>query len=667
MTNLKKLIKKGFTLVELVVVIAVIAILAGVSVVTYIGVTNNAKKSNDNTTLAQVNKTLVLREAKEDKKPSTMSEALSILDEDLGVSNVTKLLTATYGKHEFVYDLPENRFVLLEGNTITESFEGYTKTTTDGEEYNFWKFSSSIDPTDKYSHYCVDGYVADIASCSGVDTGNNLIENITYTNSEAAKKVVFNTNGGVFTVNAKVGSDANTSDKVTHFGTLDKLTINSNAEYSYHENGKVTFAVIKEGKVIAEGDSVIEVAFVENESAYAQEQDNGVINIAYASSESHENNNNTDTSKKELVYPDDIVGTKTGDEAVQAIEDHASNIVARIGKVGYEDLQVAFNSSLNNETIDLCKSFKINHGFLFNKDQTTSFDLNGYTLTVTGSNGNDGGRAIKITNGTLNISNGVIDGRSYNSDGSLHDNPSSVGPWSNTRTGGCVRLSGGDASITDVNMFNNDGWGNAVKVESDNHLTMTNCSISSVYGACMEVGVGTADVYGCTFKQVGLADKAFMSSCINACSFGTINLYNTQATMDLPEDVNTASGTYVLFVYNSGGIINVHGGQYKTSAQYVVEVDGARLCDYCYENASDATYKSYANKSDADIIAMGTEESTELISDYNAYKDAHNGKTSIVNVYSGNFVGKIKLANATVADFAVYGGTFNVDVSMFRK
>ena len=41
----KRSIKKGFTLVELVVVIAVIAILAGVSVGAYFGITNSARDS----------------------------------------------------------------------------------------------------------------------------------------------------------------------------------------------------------------------------------------------------------------------------------------------------------------------------------------------------------------------------------------------------------------------------------------------------------------------------------------------------------------------------------------------------------------------------------------------------------------------------------------------
>ena len=43
--KISKKLKKAFTLVELVIVIAIIAILTSVSVVTYFGVTNSAKKS----------------------------------------------------------------------------------------------------------------------------------------------------------------------------------------------------------------------------------------------------------------------------------------------------------------------------------------------------------------------------------------------------------------------------------------------------------------------------------------------------------------------------------------------------------------------------------------------------------------------------------------------
>ncbi len=53
--KVKNKLKKAFTLIELVVVIAVIAILAGVSVAAYFGVTESAKKSNLETKEEQIN------------------------------------------------------------------------------------------------------------------------------------------------------------------------------------------------------------------------------------------------------------------------------------------------------------------------------------------------------------------------------------------------------------------------------------------------------------------------------------------------------------------------------------------------------------------------------------------------------------------------------------
>ena len=60
--KLFKNLKKGFTLIELVVVIAVIAILSAVSVVSYVAITNKAKQSSDEQAVSQMNTILTANE-----------------------------------------------------------------------------------------------------------------------------------------------------------------------------------------------------------------------------------------------------------------------------------------------------------------------------------------------------------------------------------------------------------------------------------------------------------------------------------------------------------------------------------------------------------------------------------------------------------------------------
>ena len=79
--KINKRLRKAFTLVELVVVIAIIAILSTVSVVTYFGITNSAKKSVDDTLIAELNKCLQLDETI-NGKPNTPSEALEVVEEN---------------------------------------------------------------------------------------------------------------------------------------------------------------------------------------------------------------------------------------------------------------------------------------------------------------------------------------------------------------------------------------------------------------------------------------------------------------------------------------------------------------------------------------------------------------------------------------------------------
>ena len=78
---MKKNNKKGFTLVELLVVIAILAILATVTVVGYIAFTDKADRSVDEQTVEQLNTVLQASEVS-DGKPVNPSDAMAILEEN---------------------------------------------------------------------------------------------------------------------------------------------------------------------------------------------------------------------------------------------------------------------------------------------------------------------------------------------------------------------------------------------------------------------------------------------------------------------------------------------------------------------------------------------------------------------------------------------------------
>ena len=106
--QLKKAIKKGFTLVELVVVIAVIAILAATSVGVYFGMLESANRSADQQAVVQMNKILLIED--------TLGDVDNILDvhkafERNGLS--TEHYTALAKDHTFYYDTDYNKILYV--------------------------------------------------------------------------------------------------------------------------------------------------------------------------------------------------------------------------------------------------------------------------------------------------------------------------------------------------------------------------------------------------------------------------------------------------------------------------------------------------------------------------------------------------------------------------
>ncbi len=110
---MNKKTKKGFTLVELLVVIAILAILATVSVVGYTSFIDKANQSVDQQAVTQINKVLKAAETT-DGVPADVTEIKSMLRDN----GFTADLTTYYSKYSLAWIQSKNVVVLMEGGKV---------------------------------------------------------------------------------------------------------------------------------------------------------------------------------------------------------------------------------------------------------------------------------------------------------------------------------------------------------------------------------------------------------------------------------------------------------------------------------------------------------------------------------------------------------------------
>ena len=240
--------KKGFTLVELLVVITILAVLATVSVIGYRSFTKKAQISNDTSLVAQLNLALKANEAT-DGKPENPTEVLNIMEEN--GFNVEKL-TPTTSKYNIVWNQEANEFALLnEENGVV-----YGTSTND---YRTWKFLDQYEVDSNYSVYLKgEKTLETLEVTTGLDVGKNTSTAVTYTNSEAREKVLLRTNEGTLEVNAK-------NDSVYHYGIADKVVVTAVADHSYDEFGKVKGNIeVAKGHVVVTPNAEVESVIATN-------------------------------------------------------------------------------------------------------------------------------------------------------------------------------------------------------------------------------------------------------------------------------------------------------------------------------------------------------------------------------------------------------------------
>ena len=115
--------KKGFTIVELVIVIAVIAILAAALIPTFSGVIDKANQSSDQQVVKQMN-TILAVEAASGDTPSRIHEVKALL-----LANGYTLDTTTFKGYSYAWIAEKNVIALVEDGEVVfpKEYSGYDK------------------------------------------------------------------------------------------------------------------------------------------------------------------------------------------------------------------------------------------------------------------------------------------------------------------------------------------------------------------------------------------------------------------------------------------------------------------------------------------------------------------------------------------------------------
>lgn len=235
--------KKGFTLVELIIVVAVIALLAAVLIPTFSSLISKANQAKDEALVSNLNKAIALSTEKYDN----VHDVLDAVKANAGF-DVAKI-SASVSEHEILWDSVNYCFVYKTEKGITGIPD--TQTNKDVKDYQYWQFLTKEMPAledQQYSIYWAGETIKTTAAKPlevkvGFDAGEATVNELKYVANTNAQDVVIRTKGGNLTIDAE-------TDSVEHFGTSDKVIVDAVAPNSYHENGDVVALVVSKGRVV---------------------------------------------------------------------------------------------------------------------------------------------------------------------------------------------------------------------------------------------------------------------------------------------------------------------------------------------------------------------------------------------------------------------------------
>ncbi len=243
--------KRGFTIIELVIVIAVIAILAAVLIPTFANIIQKANVAND-VALARNMNTILIADEATNGRSTDMYDVLIALEQ--GGFKLENLNPRADG-NVFAWDKANNQIVYLEKGSTKPIFQAKEIGNNKGDLYITTRKAEVFADYPGYSYYFASDIKGDITLKGGscLDTGEFALDGNVYVQTENDVEI-HGTIKDTITVNSASG-------KITNYSVVKNVVIENTAATSYHERGHVAAMEIQNsltGKVVLENDAYVE-------------------------------------------------------------------------------------------------------------------------------------------------------------------------------------------------------------------------------------------------------------------------------------------------------------------------------------------------------------------------------------------------------------------------
>lgn len=383
--------KKGFTIIELVIVIAVIGILTAVLVPTFINLTAKANEAADDSLVKNLNTALKVEEQLlGNKKNETLQDAIDDLkDEGYLLEN----LISKSGK-DLLWDQEKNEFTLNNDSELK------------GAKY--WQIVDAIPTNQRFSYYAGQKFNTAVVNPQyGFDAGeSDKIISVNYNRNGAivGQKVNIRTNSYLTSLTVDAATD-----EVGHYGRAKNVDIIRVKNGTYDEYGNVLGNIkLAQGNVnIAKGGSASDVQIVPLVDA------NNVTVTPTASTVAVSIQSGADLNTvTNLTENVSIEATGTGASEVHSITPSASAIAYT--QDGEITTLAALGSALQgSKKVTLLKDADLADTSVFGCDGSTrnsirnpimvtaDFDLNGFTAYVLHFGFVVNKDNVEVSNGTI--------------------------------------------------------------------------------------------------------------------------------------------------------------------------------------------------------------------------------------------------------------------------